>query len=237
MTSRPTAAAESPSDHLDRRVQVVADFVDTLDEEHFVDAPAGWPDEISTALLDAVYSAQQRYHSKTPGAGVYNRVLAFRQEFSKRDPQLLNDLSRLVALEESEIRSIMGNNVVSDGKRTPKSVAVLHAARRLLDVPVSSASDLRDAKPEEVKKAYTGVPGLGWITQEYFLMLLGHPGIKADVMITRFVNHALWTQHLGPVHARDASWIIKTVHAETNAARGLGLGHFDHVLWRWQRSQ
>lgn len=237
MTSRPTRAAKSPSDHLDRRVQVVAEFVATLGEEHFVDAPAGWPDEISIALLDAVYSAQQRYHSKTPGAGVYNRVLAFRQEFSKRDPQLLNDLSRLAALEESEIRSIMGNNVVSDGKSTPKSVAVINAANRLLKVSVRRASDLHNAKPEEVKEAYTGVPGLGWITHEYFLMLLGQPGIKADVMITRFVNHALSTQELGPVHAREASWIIKTVHAETDVARGLGLGHFDHILWRWQRSQ
>ncbi|NDK32441.1 hypothetical protein [Nesterenkonia haasae] len=237
MSSRPSAAAEFPSDHLDRRVQVVADFVGTLDQEDFVDAPAGWPDEISTALLDAVYSAQQRYHSNTPGAGVYNRVLAFRQEFSKRDSELLNDLSRLVTVEESEIRSIMGNNVVSDGKSTPKSVAVRHAAARLLKISVGRASDLHDAKPEDVKKAYTGVPGLGWITHEYFLMLLGQPGIKADVMITRFVNHALSTQGLGPVHAHEASWIIKTIHAETDAARGVGLGHFDHILWRWQRSR
>lgn len=46
--------------------------------------------------------------------------------------------------------------------------------------------------------------GLGKVTAEYLLMLLGVPGLKADVMILRFVNDAL----------AAAGKLVKAVHAQ-----------------------
>lgn len=140
-------------------------------------------------------------------------------------------------LDEAEIRSIMGDNVVSDGKQTQKRSALRCAAEKILDANVQHAGDLAQADPAAVKRAYTSVPGLGWVTIEYFLMLLGQPGIKADTMITRFVNAALREENLPTVNARGAHEILKTVYAETDAARDLGLTGFDHTIWSWQRKQ
>ncbi|MGQ7787943.1 hypothetical protein [Nesterenkonia sp. K-15-9-6] len=217
----------------DPYIGAVAQAVRDIPEEHFVEFPGGYPDEISTALIDAVYSARQRYYSETPGVGVYNRVQKFREAF----PDVRNNLQQLVGMEESQIRSILGDNVVADGRQTRKSVVVQRAAGNMLELGVQYAGDLEDADSELVKKAYTSVRGLGWITFEYFLMLLGQPGIKADVMITRFVNAALTERGMSQVDSKQARQILETVHAQDGVARGLGLTDFDHTIWRWQRGR
>lgn len=134
------------------------------------------------ALIDAVYSIRANYHAKDPTKGVMNRARAFRDLY----PDAIDDLAGLRALGEEPIRKVMGNGK-SSGRY--KSVCIIEAAENFLTLasPVKSAGDLEALDPVN-KRAYTAVKGLGWVTYEYFTMLLGQPGIKADTMIRRFVT-------------------------------------------------
>lgn len=63
-------------------------------ESNFTAYRGGYPQEISTALIDAVFSIQAQYDSATPGKGVRNRVQAFRSA----NPSAINNLSALIDL-------------------------------------------------------------------------------------------------------------------------------------------
>lgn len=218
-----------------KQVEAVKAFVNRIPAESFVGAPGGWKKEISVALVDAVYSGQQRYTSDTPGKGVYNRVVAFREA----KPNVRDDLNELVKLDESVIRAFMGDNVVRDGGQTRKSIALQRAAKNMLALGVQHHHNVTNENKTAVKKAYLGVKGLGWVTFEYFLMLLGRPGIKPDTMIQGFVNGALKNAEpeLSAVSDRAAGEILQKVYEEIELPDRLGLTDFDHTIWLWQRSR
>jgi hypothetical protein len=199
-----------------------------IDESDFQNGRAGWKGEISTALLDAVFSIRARYESSTPGKGVLGRVESFRRTHEDRR----DDLKALLELGENRISEIMGATQTS-GK--PKSQAVVEAAQALEKIGVNEASDLTETKVTEAKAAYTGVHGLGWITFEYFLMLLGKPGIKADTMVQRFVNDALSAEGLDEVDAKTAHQMLTDIFEEYNQDHWKNLSNFDHAIWRYQR--
>ena len=209
-------------------VTAVAKAVKRIDESYFAAWPGGWPNQIGMALIDAVYSIRASYHAKDPAKGVLNRVCAFR----KAHPKATNDLELIRSLGEKGIRDIMGNGK-SSGRY--KSICVIEAAENLLslDPPVRHATQLAALDPNH-KRAYTSVHGLGWVTYEYFTMLLGQPGIKADTMIRRFVDTALTEQGLAPVDGHTARRLVETVHASERPL--IGLHEFDHAIWLHQRS-
>jgi hypothetical protein len=208
--------------------EAVLAALDEIEDSDFQNGREGWPEEISTALLDAVFSIRARYESPTPGKGVLGRVETFRAEHEdKRD-----DLAALAELGENRITEVMGSTQTS-GK--PKSQAVIEAARALQEIEVNTASDLTENKVAEAKAAYTGVHGLGWITFEYFLMLLGRPGIKADTMIARFVNTALASENLEPVDAKTAHELLTEIFERYNKDHWKKLSNLDHAIWRYQR--
>ncbi|MGO1629791.1 MAG: hypothetical protein ACTHX2_13345 [Microbacterium sp.] len=124
----------------------------------------------------------------------------------------------------------MGRGVT--GSQT-KAACVIEAAEALLALEPSivTADDLLSADPYAVKKAYTGVDGLGWVTCEYFQMLLGKPGVKADRMIVRFVNAALTKAGLDEVGAREARDLVMQSH-ETDSRGAESLTHYEHAIWR-----
>lgn len=217
------------------QIEAVKAAVRDIPAEHFICAPGGWTDKISIALIDAVYSGQQRYLSDTPGKGVYNRVLAFSEAY----PKVRDDLKELVSLDESEIRGFMGDNVVSDGEQTRKSIALQRAAKNMLVLGVRHHHHLTNENKAAVKKAYVDIKGLGWVTFEYFLMLLGRPGIKSDTMIRGFVNEALKNAEpeLSAVRYRTAGEILQKVYEEIETPDGMSLTDFDHTIWLWQRSR
>lgn len=107
-------------------------------------------------------------------------------------------------LDEAEIRKHMGDNVVRDGRRTRKSVALQNAAKTFIELGVQHHHQVTPENKARLKEAYTGIKGLGWVTFEYFLMLLGQPGIKPDTMIKGFVNDALSAAGEPKVSERDA---------------------------------
>lgn len=208
-------------------VAAVAKAVRVIEEEHFAAWPGGWPEQIGIALIDAVYSIRANYHAKDPAKGVLNRAHTFREAH----PNAANDLELIRSLGEKRIRDVMGNGK-SSGRY--KSACVVEAADNLLslDPPVGSAAQLTALDPTH-KHAYTSVHGLGWVTYEYFTMLLGQPGIKTDTMIRRFVDTALTQQGLSTVDAHIARQLVETVHASERPH--IGLHEFDHAIWLHQR--
>lgn len=204
------------------QLDAIVAAVRAIPEENFTAYRGGYPQEISTALIDAVFSIRARYDSKFPGSGVRNRVQAFREEHG----DAVNDLSALVALGANPIAQVMGSSMT--GGRL-KAEAVVEAAEGYSDAGVNTADELRAIDSEQAKRIYTTVPGLGHVTFEYFSMLLGIPGVKTDVMIRRFVSNALKVANLGDVDAATARKLIIDAHRQTGL--GESLTHFDHAVW------
>lgn len=210
--------------------QAILEGLNAIDESEFDSGPAGWRGEISTALLDAVFSIRARYDSPTPGKGVLGRVKSFREEH----PNTCDDLESLHDLGTDAVTGIMGATQTAGRS---KSSAVVEAAHELIDMGVTRAADITEDNVDAVKRVYIGVHGLGWITFEYFLMLLGMPGIKADTMITRFVNSALAEAGHDSVNAQRANSLLKEVFEEHNEEHWGDLTSFDHAIWRYQRTR
>ena len=75
-----------------------------IPESNFTAYRGGYPQEISTALIDAVFSIQAQYDSATPGKGVRNRVQAFRSA----NPSAINNLSALIDLGTEHVVQMIG---------------------------------------------------------------------------------------------------------------------------------
>lgn len=207
----------------DSELAAVVKAANAIADEEFEVYGGGWKNEISTALLDAVYSIRAVYRSDHPGVGVFGRLQTFRSDHES----VTDDLSRLASLDVEVVDGIMGNTRSSQRR---KSEIVKEVAQRFVDEGVSSASDFTSRDIAEMKRIYTSVKGIGWITFEYFAMLLGVPGVKADTMIVRFVNRALEAEELPPVDTRRARELVVSAYEETG--RGATLTHFDHAIWR-----
>lgn len=200
-------------------VQQLVDVITAeLPRDTWTPWPGGWPDQIEAALIDAVLSIGAKYGSESNG--VRGAVARYRREVGSDRP---NNLAILAGQDAAKLQSVLNDQKVSG--RT-KASAIVEAATNLLAVGVKSAADLDPHNPEQ-KEAYTSVHGLGWVTWEYFGMLLGKPGIKADRWIVRFVNRALDRE----VTAREAKSLL------VEAAKGLDstATELDHAIWAFER--
>lgn len=206
----------------DAKLKAVVEAVHSVPAENFSVYGGGWPEEISTALLDAVFSMRAVYRSDRPGVGVHGRLTTFREKYDGAK----DDLALLHAIGEGEIERIMGRTVSAQRR---KSVIAIEAAQRFVESGVRTADDFRNKEIADMKTVYTSVRGLGWVTFEYFAMHLGVPGVKADTMIVRFVNRVLEAEGFEPVKARDARAIVVSAYEKTGL--GESLMHFDHALW------
>lgn len=209
----------------EQQVRAVVAETAKLDHDEFTAYSGGWKGYVGTALVDAVFSIRAKYQVKDPTKGVSGRLSTFNAKY----PEAMNDLAELAAVGEPDLAEIMGHT--KTGGRT-KAACVIDAAKALLALypPISTAEDFVAADPATVKAAYTSVHGLGWVTSEYFQMLLGAPGVKADRMIVRFVNAALEGEGMGAVDARTARELV--VQAYTAEPRGETLTHYEHAIWR-----
>lgn len=204
----------SPSD-----VQQLVRFItDELPRDTWAPWPGGWPDQIEAALIDAVLSISAKYG--TAKNGVRGAVAHYRVAVGSDRP---NDLGTLAAYDPEQLQVVLNNQKVSG--RT-KASAIVEAANNLLAAGVNSAADLDPRNPAH-KKAYTDVHGLGWVTWEYFGMLLGKPGIKADRWIIRFVNRALCRE----APAAEARSLLIEAARELNATPT----ELDHAIWAYER--
>ena len=200
-------------------VQQLVHFITAeLPRDTWTPWPGGWPDQIEAALIDAVLSISAQYGSAENG--VRGAVARYRIARGTDRP---NDLVKLAEYDPEQLQIVLNNQKVSG--RT-KATAVVEAAGNLLAAGVKSAADLDPRNPVH-KKAYTCVHGLGPVTWEYFGMLLGKPGIKADRWIVRFVNRAL-CREVSPSEARslliEAAGELKATPTD-----------LDHAVWAYER--
>jgi hypothetical protein len=207
------------SDHADVVDRVVAHVRSTLPPPWAV-WPGGWPDQIDAALLDAVLSIRAKYGQ--PHNGVRGAVRRWQDTREHAD-----DLTVLADCTPSDLAGVIGHQKLSGGKL--KSQAIIEAATRLIDAGVRHAVDL-DPKFKTHRHAYVGVHGLGAVTWEYFLMLLGRPGVKADRWIIRFVDEAI------PECAHTSETARNLIVA---AADRLGVSPtaLDHAIWSLMRAR
>lgn len=187
--------------------------------------PGGYPHEVEAALLDAVLSIRARYGSAS--TGVRGAVARYRDEFGDGN---LDHLPRLAEFDPLRLSAVLQNKQQASGRL--KTEAIVEAARNLVATGVRTASDV---DPDEHKRAYTKVPGLGAVTWEYFTMLLGRPGVKADTWVTRWVSAQL-RRDVTSADARallhEAAMGLADTQAESSHAF---LTRLDHQIWRTAR--
>lgn len=184
--------------------------------------PGGWPGQVEAALMDAVLSIRANYGQ--PHNGVRGAVRRWRAE---RGDVPLDDLNVLATQDPERLASVIDNRQKLSGGSL-KCAAIVQAAQNLLDVGVRHAADLAEPTLDH-KRAYTNVNGLGSVTWEYLLMLLGVPGVKADTWIVRFVNETLGR----PVSSAEARTVLLAAAKEV----GVSTSALDHSIWNHMRSR
>lgn len=206
-------------------------------EDRWIERPEGYPNEVEAALIDSVFSLRSRY-GKSQKAGPRAVVARWKQTVGRK----VNDLGALVewvdsrpARDEDFRRALKHDGVAVPNAvdKPTKALAVYVSAQALVRIKVITADDAREAqseRPKELLKAIQAGRGVGPQAATYFLMNLGVPGVKADVMIKRFVDEAVGTK----VGDREAAELV-TMAAE--ALNGADVIRLDHAIWDWQRQQ
>jgi hypothetical protein len=157
--------------------------------------PGGWIGDIEAALIDAVFSAWAVYRSER-GRGVYANVVEWRQARDRQSYSLDALIAEIDAAGVLKWARKFGNLQVSARRpasapsASSKAAAVRQAACVLLGHGINEASQIDMSNAMSVTLALRAVPGIGYATASYFLMLLGAPGVKPDRMIHRFLKEA-----------------------------------------------
>jgi hypothetical protein len=206
-------------------VRALLRYIDDQIGDEWTEWPGGRPGEIEVALVDAVMSIRARYgrvaRDGLRATGVHRAVAAYREV--RAPTEVLDDLRTLASLDWREVEKAVGRQVTSG---VPKAAAIVEAAQRLVGCGVTSSAQL-NLDDEDQRRAYTGVTGLGWVTWEYFGMLLGQPGVKADRWVIAAVADAV-ARPVSPYEARD-------VVLAAAAARGHSPTRLEHALWAHRR--
>ena len=190
----------------------------SLDPEHFSAWRGGWNSDIELALLDAVLSIRARYETKN-GKGVLPKVKAYRTYRGGS----ADNLHQLAGMDEAELLAIVGHQ--RTGRRT-KAGAAIEAASNLVEIGVQHAADFQAVDLEQ-RQAYIRVTGLGPVTYSYLCILLGHPDVKADTWVNRFVHRVTGDAALTPQQIRE----LVTVAASTLTG-DISPTLLDHAIWR-----
>ena len=198
--------------------------------------PGGWPEDIEAALVDAVFSARAVYRSKR-GRGVHAEVVAWRDARSRTHFTLDALVAEIDDAGPAEWARRFGNSQVSPGRPASapggasKAATTRQAARALTNLGISVDTQIDINNVDTVKTALRSVPGLGYATVNYFLMLLGLPGVKPDRMIHRFVMDATGHDFTNTGAERTISAAARQLDVQPN--------ELDHAIWSYesQRAQ
>jgi hypothetical protein len=210
---------------------------DLPDKDAWTKWPGGWLGEIEVCLVDAIYSANARYgRPKTSVGGPTGVYRVIHQLREVRGSEKLDDLQHLCEVLRRGRKPVLGNDQHSPGTQTLKEENLLRVAERLIEEGVRSSTDLADRLADKritywpPNQDGSTIRGLGRETWEYFLMLAGHTGVKADRMIRTYVATAL---------GRSDSSPATTSSLVTAAASSLGVEPhvLDHAIWGFQRGQ
>lgn len=203
--------------------------IDQLPNELFTAYRGGWPDGISLALIDAVYSLHPSYEADHPQRGITSRIFQFVHQY----PAAEDSLGSLVQLDEADIRQTMG--YAKTGVKL-RSEAILDAARGMLGLsqPIVEAGDLTTARLKDVRRVFDAVQGLGRVAFTYFVTNLGVAGALAGPMLTRFVaRHATGDQN-ARLPTAQVVWLVERAYRRNH--RGCeSVSHFEYALWLAER--
>jgi hypothetical protein len=179
--------------------------------------PEGWPANVELALIDTVLSIRARY-GVTADTGVRGAIKRYKAATDRTE---WNDLKALAGVDPAWLSGVLANRQKTGG--VPKSEAIVSAAGRLADVGAVHSSDI-DRNSDVHRRAYCGTRGLGPVTWQYFLMLIGHDGVKADTLVTRFVTEAVGRK-------LDSDAVAQLV-TKTAAELQIRASDLDHSIWR-----
>ena len=221
----------------DEKVQLLINYMGKTigsKEDEWRARPPGYPDQVEAALIDSIFSLRAVYgrsNAKGPRAVV--------QRWANHVDRPLNDLRALVSDVEGlggpdEFRRVLkhdGVAVPNAADKPTKALAVYVSAKALVDFGVITAADVRRERgrqPKALLRAVQTGRGVGPQAATYFLMLLGVPGVKADVMVKRFVDSALGVK----VSDREAADLVTAAAGDLDA----DVIRLDHAIWDYQSS-
>jgi hypothetical protein len=193
--------------------------------------PGGWPGDIEAALVDAIYSARATYDGAA-GKGVGARVVTWRATRTRSTYSLTQLISEIDSVGISDWAKAFGNQQHSPGRRDSaeggslKAAAIKEAAQSLLSQGIDVAADVFLTDPKHVWKSLQTVSGVGYATANYFLMLLGAPGVKPDRMIHRFLTDATGLTFTNP----DAERVLLAAAERLKVAPH----DLDHAIWSYE---
>lgn len=191
--------------------------------------PASWEpaqrfDSVALAVIGSVWSLGVRW------SGVQNVIARYQAARGGDSPLDLATFIGRVGGPDAFARVVNNRQRTSSRNGILKAQAVQEAAWVLVGHGIYTLDDLRSAPLEKVRRQWIAVhgqrSGLSW---DYFLMLLGFEGVKADRMVQRFIGDALGIDGLA-VSVREAKALVST------AARLLdvSLTQLDYTIWRYQ---
>jgi hypothetical protein len=203
--------------------------------------PPGYA-HLSLALVDAVYSIRSRYPAVErvvaaycAASGTACQPLAAQSEpgFQEHGLDYLLDRAETQHGEVLADRLFGGSRSRTAGQL--KADVCVEAARRLQALSVICIPDLRErAEDTEVRRAWTGVHGLGWVTWQYFCSLTGIDHFKPDVMLMRFTAETLG-RYVGPA---EAGALLSRAFGELQPSYpGLTKRALDHTIWLFKRDR
>ncbi|MBU8826982.1 hypothetical protein [Mycolicibacterium goodii] len=159
--------------------------------------PRGYPDSLELCLIDSIQSLRNGYD--TVVVPVLNRYRQHRLDRGGNADtdglrQYLNALGEIGGVEQWS--ASVGTRHKAPGTSVLKGEAMRQAATALMAIGIDTTQDLRCAADnpdalKEVRRAWVSVHGLGKASWDYFLMLAGPDGSKADTLLIRYVGRAL----------------------------------------------
>lgn len=188
----------------------------------------GWLNRADLALLDAVYSARQRYETT-----VLPKVKEWRARYPMPATPELDYLSRI---DEREIREVFGETVMPGGRgparqRKKKSVGSVETAKRLCasEPQLASARDIVTEVSlngsERTLALLRETKGIGPATASYFLILLGISGVKVDTLLGSWVKSQLGNPSL-------TDYAINALVTEVAYGFKREAHELDYAIWR-----
>ena len=233
-TGHPLAAVARVPDEVGA---VVAHIRAVLGEPALWDPAPGYASS-ALSVIDSVWSIGVRYQGVLNVLGRYRALRAARGADAERDTPA--DLVRAIGElggPEAFADAVHNRQRTSSRGGILKAEAVLRQARMLAEEGIASPDDLLEAdaqKLDVVRRRWTSVPGQGsGLSLDYFLMLNGMPGVKADRMVRRFVANSLALPNELAISAEDAGALVRA------AAHDLGEDDrvLDYAIWRYESGQ
>ena len=194
--------------------------------------PDGWPNEADCALIDSIFSTRANY--KTTVLPLVKRW----RDWPAKPPG--GRLSSILKVPVQDFRAVIDNDQLVPGRSKNclrKYEAVYEVADRLVAHHLDEPDQIRLCAVEDSKlleSLVCQIKGVGRAQYSYFLMLLGVQGVKADTLVTAWVERAIGASGLSQ---------LEIERLVTEAADQLGVSPtvVDHTIWssesktRWNK--